>query len=131
MQFLQIERQQLTSLQSAIYAIELGLSVHSCFLTREEKEERREHREEKQAMQAYEETILRSPSMIPMTPGPSTGALPAMTPRTPRTLAFNRIDGGSPNLPLRDYNERPPDVLSAAQTPPQTYFPPPPKKETK
>lgn len=73
--------------------------------------------------------------MIPLTPGPATGGFPATT---PRTLAFNRLGGESPNLPLRDYNrrieetaQRLDDRFSGINGPAQTYFPPPPTKETK
>ena len=82
-------------------------------------------------MKEYEETILKSPSMIPLTPAPATGTYPSTT---PRTLAFNRLDSKSPNLPLRDYNQRIEeqaqrldDRLSGINGPSQTYFPPPPK----
>lgn len=83
-------------------------------------------------MKEYEETVLKSPSMIPLTPGPATGAFP---PTTPRTLAFNRLDSESSNLPLRDYNQRIEeqvqrldDRISGINGSSQTYFPPPPKK---
>lgn len=128
MQFFLYQKFQLTKLRSVIYVVEVGLSVHSCFLSKEEKEERREQREEKQAMKDYEETIIKSPGMAPMSPRLNTGGLP---PATPRTLAFNRIGGDSTNLPLRDFNQRLPEEPPAPQSQPQTYFPPPPKRETK
>lgn len=122
-------------IHSVIYTVEVGISIHSCFLTPEEKDEHRERREEKKVMKEYEEAILKSPSMIPLSPGPATGGFPATT---PRTLAFNRLGGDSPGLPLRDYGrkvddtvQRLDDRLSGINGPPQTYFPPPPKKETK
>lgn len=128
MQFFLYQKFQLTKLRSVIYVVEVGLSVHSCFLSKEEKEERREQREEKQAMKDYEETIIKSPGMAPMSLRLNTGGLP---PATPRTLAFNRIGGDSTNLPLRDFNQRLPEEPPAPQSQPQTYFPPPPKRETK
>lgn len=115
-----------TNQSSVVYAVEVGLSIHSCFLTAEEKEERRERREEKAVMKEYEETVLKSPSMAPLSPPPNTAGFQATTPRTP---AFNRIGGESPNLPLRDYNRLDDSPPTQSQT--QTYFPPPPTKENR
>lgn len=83
-------------------------------------------REEKEIEKEFEEEILKSPSMIPMTPGfrtpgmvPRTPGFPptasagtvrngaSISPYTPRTLGFNRLGGGngstSSDLPLRDH----------------------------
>lgn len=142
--------------RSAIFFAEFAVSVISCFETKEEREQRRERREEKRALKEYEESILRSPSMIPMTPAPPMTAGGMMTPYTPRTLAFNRLGGTSGDLPLRDHFSSPhprrfhgedaPPLASGAigmahppsqsqpqpqPVPPEMYFPPPPKKAAK
>ncbi|KAJ5086706.1 hypothetical protein NUU61_008013 [Penicillium alfredii] len=112
-----------------LYAIEFGVSVHSCFITKEERDEILERREEKRVEKEFEEEILKSPGilspgitssgMIPMTPNtmprpppmiPRTPGIPpvaaggGISPYTPRTLAFNRLGSGSTSsdLPLRD-----------------------------
>lgn len=138
-----------------LYAVELGISVHSCFITKEEKEKVLDLREEKRIEKEFEEEVLKSPSMIPMsapgmiprTPGfPPIAASPTVrhgapiSPFTPRHLAFNRLGSGSTSsdLPLRDNSSMPtPQLPSQPQTietqaPSQPmYFPPPPKKATK
>ncbi|OQD74488.1 hypothetical protein PENDEC_c010G05417 [Penicillium decumbens] len=108
-----------------LYFVELCVSIHSCFITPEEREEILEQREEKKIEKEFEEEILKSPSMIPLTPGPMSpghmipGFMPqrGMVPRTPgfppaaamghikngspvspftpRTLGFNRLGGGN------------------------------------
>ncbi|KAL3476379.1 hypothetical protein BJX99DRAFT_142603 [Aspergillus californicus] len=147
-----------------LYAVELGFAIQNCFITKEEQAERDDEREEKETMKAYEDIILKSPSMIPMTPGamPMTpGSMPmtpgAMTPgpgtstfprspmpvMTPRSLAFNRLDSPSSDLPLREHFTVPTgygvqhDVEAGKPIQPQPqaqeqiYFPPPPKKAKK
>lgn len=115
----------------------------SCFATKAEREERKERRAEKRALKEYEESILKSPTSYgyPMMPAPPmTGGLP---PVTPRTLAFNRLDG-SGDLPLRNHfsTPHPPAAIQhdvtvtmmdsgMNQSQPQIYFPPPPKKAAK
>lgn len=125
-----------------LYVVEFGVSVHSCFITKEEREEIIEQREEKRIEKEFEEEILKSPSMIPMTPGftshapgmiPRTPGFPPMaatgpiknggpvSPFTPRTLAFNRLGGGnrstSSDLPLRNNASMPsPPMQSQSQT---------------
>jgi hypothetical protein len=124
-----------TSLYSVLYFVEFVITVHSCFITKEEREEIIEQREEKRIEKEFEEEIMKSPSMIPMTPGfvgqdhgmiPRTPGYPPMaatspvthggllhapfTPRTPgRTPGFNRIPTGSTasDLPLRDHSNQP------------------------
>ncbi|PLB38772.1 uncharacterized protein BDW47DRAFT_104262 [Aspergillus candidus] len=134
------------------YAVELGFSVHSCFVTKEEKLERDERREEKKTWKEYEEMALNSPAVIPpMSPAYSTGGpmspgFPGMPSTTPRSLAFHRFDHetGSSDLPLRNNSspQRSPssmqqesdETLSPAipvQAPGPIYFPPPPKKAAK
>ena len=113
------------TIRSVVYAAEAGLSIHSCFLTPVEKDERRESKEEKETMKVYEDVVLNSPSMIPMSAG--LGPAAAQQPgTTPRTLAFNRLGGDSPKLPLRDY---PQEADESAQNP--AYYPPPPRRESK
>lgn len=118
-----------------LYFVEFVIIVHSCFITKEEREEIIEQREEKRIEKEFEEEIMKSPSMIPMTPGfvgqdngmiPRTPGYPPMaaispvthggllhapfTPRTPgRTPGFNRIPTGSTasDLPLRDHSNLP------------------------
>ncbi|KAJ5779698.1 hypothetical protein N7457_007418 [Penicillium paradoxum] len=137
------------------YTVILGLNIHSCFITPEEREEILEKREERRIEEEFEEEIIKSPGMIPMTPGsmprgtamiPRTPGIPPMahggniSPFAPRTLAFNRLGSTSSDLPLRD-NSR---VTSPQYTSPQPqeanaessssspmYFPPPPKKASK
>ncbi|KAJ5089396.1 hypothetical protein N7532_008080 [Penicillium argentinense] len=146
----------ITVIVIVIYVAEFGISVHSCFITQEEKEQVLEAREEKRIEKEFEEEILKSPSMIPMsaagmvprTPGfPPMVASPAVrhgapiSPFTPRHLAFNRLGSGSTSsdLPLRDNSSMPTPQIpcqpqtTEAQTPPAQpmYFPPPPKKAMK
>lgn len=135
------------------YAVELGFSVHSCFVTKEEKLEREERREEKKTWKEYEEMALNSPSVIPpMSPayttgGPMSPGYPGMPSTTPRSLAFHRLgsETGSSDLPLRNNGSpaRPPSSMQqesdetlnssvpAAPAPGPIYFPPPPKKAAK
>ncbi|KAL4881587.1 hypothetical protein BJY04DRAFT_55434 [Aspergillus karnatakaensis] len=137
-----------------LYTVELGVAIQNCVMTKEERAERDEEREEKETMKAYEDMILKSPSMIPMTPGhypprtPGTAAT-ATFPRspmpvmTPRSLAFNRLDTPSNDLPLREHfgaqtqhqNVSVKQEVEASgsiqQSEPQLYFPPPPKKAKK
>ncbi|CAG8194939.1 unnamed protein product [Penicillium olsonii] len=134
------------------YAVILGFTIHSCFITPEERDEILEQREERRIEKEFEEEIIKSPGMIPMTPGsmppgpgmvPRTPGIPPMavgggiSPFAPRTLAFNRLGNGSTasDLPLRD-NRSPQtqypspqsqDVSPESATSPM-YFPPPPKK---
>lgn len=144
------------TLDSIIYAIEFGISVHSCFITEEEKEKVLELREEKRIEKEFEEEVLKSPSMAPMSAGmiPRTPGFPPLTvqpiarhgapisPFTPRHLAFNRLGNGSTSsdLPLRDNNSSmptpqipsQPQTIESQTSPSQPmYFPPPPKKATK
>ncbi|KAL2860724.1 uncharacterized protein BJX67DRAFT_328710 [Aspergillus lucknowensis] len=133
-----------------LYAVELGVAAQNCFITKEEREERDEKREEKETMKAYEDMILKSPSMIPMTPSampmtPGTATYPRspMPVMTPRSLAFNRVDSPSTDLPLREHFSSPTPPQSVQQeveasasgsiqpAQPQIYFPPPPKKAKK
>lgn len=140
---------------SIIYAVEFGISVHSCFITEEEKEKVLELREEKRIEKEFEEEVLKSPSMAPMSAGmiPRTPGFPPLTvqpiarhgapisPFTPRHLAFNRLGNGSTSsdLPLRDNSSMPtpqipcqPQTIESQVSPSQPmYFPPPPKKATK
>ncbi|KAJ6126872.1 hypothetical protein N7523_002484 [Penicillium sp. IBT 18751x] len=92
------------------YCVELGFSIHSCFITPEEREEVLEQREEKKIEKEFEEEILKSPSMIPMTPGPMSpghmtpGFMPqrGMIPRTPGfppVVATASVKDGSPVSP--------------------------------
>ncbi|KAL2215977.1 hypothetical protein M432DRAFT_122322 [Thermoascus aurantiacus ATCC 26904] len=125
-----------------IFFAQFVLAVISCFATKEERERRKERRAEKRALKEYEESILKSPTYaLPLTPAPMAGGLP---PVTPRTLAFNRLDG-SGDLPLRNHfsSPNPPGVIQQdvtvtvtesagmGQNQPQIYFPPPPKKAAK
>jgi hypothetical protein len=133
--YLQVGLLTNTSLYSVLYFVEFVIIVHSCFITKEEREEIIEQREEKRIEKEFEEEIMKSPSMIPMTPGfvgqdhgmiPRTPGYPPMaatspvthggllhapfTPRTPgRTPGFNRIPTGSTasDLPLRDHSNLP------------------------
>lgn len=95
---------------SVYYCVELGFSIHSCFVTPEEREEILEQREEKKIEKEFEQEILKSPSMIPMTPGPMSpghmtpGFMPqrGMLPRTPGfppTAATGPVKDGSPVSP--------------------------------
>lgn len=133
------------------------VSIHSCFITKEERDEILEQREEKRIEKEFEEEVLNSPGMIPMTPGflpqgsgmiPRTPGFPpmahtasahsgAISPFTPRTLAFNRLDSQASDLPLRNTSttttpqimQQPsPDLQNTASA---MYFPPPPKKASK
>ncbi|KAI9376008.1 hypothetical protein BJX61DRAFT_26142 [Aspergillus egyptiacus] len=133
-----------------LYAVELGIAIQNCFITKEERAERDEKREEKETMKAYEDMILKSPTMIPMTPS-AVPMTPGVTnyPRspmpvmTPRSLAFNRLDTPSNDLPFREHfgsTDNPTAVKqeiqveasgSIQQPSPQIYFPPPPKKSKK
>lgn len=113
-----------------LYFAEFCICVHSCFITKEERDEILEQREEKIIEQEFEEEIMKSPGLIPLTPG---FQAPAMVPRTPgyppmaaaapvkngasiptfapRTLGFNRLGGGNSStasdLPLRDNSSMP------------------------
>ncbi|EAW24874.1 uncharacterized protein NFIA_103620 [Aspergillus fischeri NRRL 181] len=132
-----------------LYFVEFVLSIHSCVLTPEERAERLEKAEEKRTWKEYEEAVLKSPAMIPMSPAYPPQGMPAMT---PRSLAFNRLGGdSSSDLPLREYlggsnprhsmqQESSAETLASgqyaqtgatAQSQPQMYFPPPPKKAAK
>ncbi|KAF9883151.1 hypothetical protein FE257_004036 [Aspergillus nanangensis] len=137
-----------------LYCVEFALSIYNCIPTAEDRAEREERREEKRVMKEYEDMILKSPSMIPMTPAMppdpmySPQGMPAMT---PRTLAFKKLDHGPVDLPLREHFSSPlrehfsspnpprmsqqlsrPEASTAVLQPqPQMYFPPPPKKAVK
>lgn len=116
---------------SILYFVELVLSLHSCVPTKEEIDKRRERQEEKRTMKEYEEEILKSPIMIPMTPGPNTGGLPPMT---PHSFVFNPMSNGPSDLPFRN---EPGSRASTHQESAETltsgpyFFPPPPKAVTK
>ncbi|KAJ5168188.1 uncharacterized protein N7482_003782 [Penicillium canariense] len=133
----------------ALYFVELVVVVHSCFITKEEREEILDQREEKRIEKEFEEEILKSPSMIPMTPAfmgqgqgmmPRTPGYPPMaatspvthggplhapfTPPTPgRTPGFNRLGSinTSSDLPLRDASIMP--TTPPMQPQPQTTEP--------
>ncbi|KAL4781433.1 hypothetical protein BJX76DRAFT_16050 [Aspergillus varians] len=136
-----------TILIIVLYTVELGIAIQNCFITKEERAERDEEREEKETMKAYEDMILNSPPMIPMTPGaipmtPGTATYPRspMPVMTPRSLAFNRLDFNSTDLPLREHFTAPDPQPSKQEVEaggsiqqPQSeiYFPPPPKKAKK
>ncbi|CAG8932548.1 unnamed protein product [Penicillium salamii] len=139
------------------YAVILGFNIHSCFITPEERDEILEQREERRIEKEFEDEIIKSPGMIPMTPGsmppgpgmvPRTPGIPPMavgggiSPFAPRTLAFNRLGNGSTasDLPLRDnraHQSQYPSPQShevspeSATTTSPMYFPPPPKKATR
>lgn len=147
-------RKQLANIPfSVYYVIILGFCIHSCFITPEERDAILEQREERRIEKEFEEEIIKSPSMIPMTPGPMprsgmvprTPGVPPMavggniSPFAPRTLAFNRLGNGSTasDLPLRDNSRMPqpqyPSPQSYEVSPESSagspmYFPPPPKK---
>ncbi|KAB8079186.1 hypothetical protein BDV29DRAFT_100265 [Aspergillus leporis] len=124
-----------------LYFVEIVVSIHSCFLTKEEKAERDERWEEKRTMKDYEDMILKSPRVFPMTPALSTGGgtydMPTMSSRSP---TFSTTGYASSDLPLREHfstpNPRPPTQQESSETltpgnQPQMYFPPPPKKAAK
>ncbi|GIK03102.1 hypothetical protein Aspvir_007171 [Aspergillus viridinutans] len=132
-----------------LYFVEFVLSVHSCVMTPEERAERLEKAEEKRTWKEYEEAVLKTPVVIPMSPAYPREGMPAMT---PRSLAFNRLGGdNSTDLPLREYfggsnprhsmqQESSADTFASGQhahagattqPQPQMYFPPPPKKAAK
>ncbi|KAF7715412.1 Uncharacterized protein PECH_007906 [Penicillium ucsense] len=120
-----------------LYFIEFAVIVHSCFVTKAERDEILEQREEKRIEKEFEEEIMKSPSMIPMTPAFFGQDHPGMIPRTPgyppaaaampvshgeglyspfthrpgtgRTPGFNRLGSGSTcsDLPLRDRSNLP------------------------
>ncbi|CAI7586046.1 hypothetical protein PCG10_007709 [Penicillium crustosum] len=139
------------------YAVILGFNIYSCFITPEEREAILEQREERRIEKEFEEEIIKSPSMIPMTPGsmpqgpgmvPRTPGVPPMavggniSPFAPRTLAFNRIGNGSTasDLPLRNNSgvtqpqypsPQSHEVSPESSTGSPMYFPPPPKKAAK
>ncbi|CAI7567175.1 unnamed protein product [Penicillium manginii] len=146
----------ITVIVIVLYAVDFGISVHSCFITKEEKEKVLELREEKRVEKEFEEEILKSPSMVPMsapgmiprTPGfPPIASSPVVrhgapiSPFTQRHLAFNRLGSGSTSsdLPLRNNGSMPspqipyqpptPEAQGSSSQP--MYFPPPPKKATK
>lgn len=138
-------------LDSVLYFVEFVIVVHSCFITKEEREEVIEQREEKRIEKEFEEEIMKSPSMIPMTPGfmgqdhgmiPRTPGYPPMaatspvthggplhapfTPRTPgRTPGFNRVATGSTSsdLPLRDHSNLPTPQMQSQPVQTQTAEP--------
>ncbi|KAJ5823539.1 hypothetical protein N7447_005879 [Penicillium robsamsonii] len=146
-----------TVIMITYYTVILGFNIHSCFITPEERAEILEQREERRIEKEFEEEIIKSPGMIPMTPGsmprgpvmvPRTPGVPPMavggnmSPFTPRTLAFNRLGNGSTtsDLPLRDNSHVPHPQYTSLQSQevsPQSsvtspmYFPPPPKKAAK
>lgn len=119
---------------SLIYFVELVLNLHSCILTPEEKAEHRERLEDKRTMKEYEEEIIKSPSVIPMTPGPNTAGVP---PFTPHSFSFGPLGNGSSDLALRSnaaptnghasitQQESMETLTSGPQVQPQTLFPPP------
>lgn len=124
---------------SIIYSVELALNLHSCILTPEEKAEHQEHLEDERTLKEYEEEIIKSSSVLPMTPGPNTGGMQPFTPYTPYTpQSFHfGFGNGSSDLPLRN-NAAPPnehgsmtqqesmETLNAGpQVQTQTLFPPP------
>lgn len=113
------------TISSILYFVEFCVTFHSCFITKEERAAILEEREEKAIEKEFEEEIMKSPSMIPMTPGFQASGMVPRTPGfppaaaagpvkngalvssyTPRTLGFNRLGGGtsstSSDLPLRD-----------------------------
>lgn len=120
-----------------LYFVEFCITFHSCFITKEERDAILEEREEKAIEKEFEEEIMKSPSMIPLTPG---FQAPGMIPRTPgfpptaatgpikngalassytpRTLGFNRLGGGNgstaSDLPLRE-NASMPSRQAASQ----------------
>lgn len=138
--------------KSIYYVVILGFNIHSCFITPEEREEIVEQREERRIEKEFEEEIIKSPGMIPMTPGsmarapgyPPTPGYPPMAvggsvpPFASRTLAFNRLGNSSTasDLPLRDnraHQSQYPSPQSHEVSPESSngspmYFPPPPKK---
>lgn len=85
-------------------------------------------------MKDFEEEILKSPSVIPLTPGPNTGGMP---PFTPHSFSFGPLGNGSSDLPLRSnaaptndrasmmQQESMETLTSGRQVQPQTLFPPP------
>ncbi|PIG88439.1 hypothetical protein AARAC_008179 [Aspergillus arachidicola] len=125
-----------------LYFVEIIVSVHSCFVTKEEKAERDERREEKRTMKEYEDMVLKTPRTFPMMSpalpsGGTTQMMPTMSSRSPE---FSTFGHGSSDLPLRDHfstpNPRPPAQQESSETlapgnQPQMYFPPPPKKAAK
>ncbi|KAJ5349858.1 hypothetical protein N7541_007585 [Penicillium brevicompactum] len=132
-----------TILMILYYAVILGFNIHSCFITPEEREEIVEQREERRIEKEFEEEIIKSPGMIPMTPGsmPHGPGIPPMAvggsvpPFASRTLAFNRLDNSSTasDLPLRAHQAHYPSPQSHEVSPESAngspmYFPPPPKK---
>ena len=115
------------------------LAVVSCFPT---KADRAKQAEKKQRKLDFEENVLKSPSMVPPTPGfPQSPVGRGWPPMTPRTQAFNTL-GGTTDLPLRDrvgsaapQNLSIPDSAAASPSArtseqPQMYFPPPPKSKS-
>lgn len=136
---------QAKHLSSVLYFVEMAVSIHSCIPTNEERAEYAERREEKKTMKEYEDMVLKSP-MIPMTPAaPHPGAMQGMqasSTMSPRSLAFNRLERDSSDLPLREHFSSPnprrslhqesaETLTPGHQAPVQTYFPPPPKKAAK
>lgn len=85
-------------------------------------------------MKEYEEEIIKSPSVIPMTPGPNTAGGP---PFTPHSFSFGPLGNGSSDLALRSnaaptnghasitQQESMETLTSGPQVQPQTLFPPP------
>lgn len=133
---------------SLIYFTEFVLSAISCFTTKAEREEHRERREEKRVIKKWEDEVLNSPNVFPLTPAPPTGGaggmggMGGMPTATPRTVTFNQLTGETPDLPLRDYSSSPNPSASTTHTavegvetprtapvePSQAWFPPPPEK---
>ena len=140
---------------SVLYFAEFCISVHSCFITNEEKQEILDQREEKRVEKEFEEEVLNSPGIVPPTPGfmpggagmvPRTPGFPPVahttpgvpiSPFTPRHLAFNRLGSQSSDLPLRDNSTPTTQQVSSQPPSPEiqnaspVYFPPPPKKAKK
>ncbi|KAE8351934.1 hypothetical protein BDV28DRAFT_136114 [Aspergillus coremiiformis] len=124
-----------------LYFVEIIVSIHSCFLTKEEKAERDERREEKRTMKEYEDMVLNSPRVFPMISAlPSEGGTQGLPTISSQSPVFNTFGNGSSDLPLRAHfstpNPRAPTQQESTETlapgnQPQMYFPPPPKKAAK
>ncbi|KAE8387908.1 hypothetical protein ETB97_000367 [Aspergillus alliaceus] len=123
-----------------LYFVEIVVSIHSCFLTEEEKAEREERREEKRTMKEYEDMVLKTPRGFPMSPALPTGGTQGKPTMSSCSPAFSTFGNGSSDLPLRDQfstpNTRQPTQQESSETlapgnQPQMYFPPPPKKAAK
>ncbi|KAL4896737.1 hypothetical protein BDV59DRAFT_112773 [Aspergillus ambiguus] len=129
-----------------VYCAEFALSIYNCIPTDEDRAQREERREEKKIWKEYEDMVLKSPSVVPMTPSMPPAAMQSprgMPAMTPRSVAFNQLENGSADLPLRDHFSSPNPPRLSQQQPrmeasttvdqpqPQIYFPPPPKKAAK